>query len=75
MKFVLLDSSKNSVHDGIKCGLSFVKFVKQITNLSRARYSANFDTKHSSIVFFFGSKKTTNVVNRIIHNKTRKNVY
>ncbi|KRY11167.1 hypothetical protein T12_10669 [Trichinella patagoniensis] len=57
-------NSKNSVHDGIKpfigkiydksfffssCGLSFVKFVKQITDLSRARYSAHFDTKLSSI--------------------------
>ncbi|KRX79996.1 hypothetical protein T06_4010 [Trichinella sp. T6] len=32
------------------CGVSFVKFVKQITDLSRARYSAHFDTKLSSIV-------------------------
>ncbi|KRY56707.1 hypothetical protein T03_8864 [Trichinella britovi] len=50
----LKDSSKNSVHDGIKffssCGLSFVKFVKQIIDLSRARYSAHFDTKLSSII-------------------------
>ncbi|XP_003369993.1 conserved hypothetical protein [Trichinella spiralis] len=49
MKFILLDSSKNSVHDGIKFfssrGLNFVKFVKQITLLNRARYSAHFDTK------------------------------
>ncbi|KRX83558.1 hypothetical protein T06_14854, partial [Trichinella sp. T6] len=47
------NSSKNSVHDSIKffssCGLSFVKFVKQITNLSIARYSAHFDIKLSSI--------------------------
>ncbi|KRZ94801.1 hypothetical protein T08_4454 [Trichinella sp. T8] len=44
MKFVLSDSSKNVVHD-----VSFVKFVKQITDLSRTRYSAHFDTKLSSI--------------------------
>ncbi|KRX35390.1 hypothetical protein T05_585 [Trichinella murrelli] len=31
------------------CGVNFVKFVKQITDLSRARYSAHFDTKLSSI--------------------------
>ncbi|KRY37047.1 hypothetical protein T01_4636 [Trichinella spiralis] len=49
--------SKNSVHDGIKCGLSFVKFVKEITVLSRARYSAHFDTKLSSIVFFLVPKR------------------
>ncbi|KRX35378.1 hypothetical protein T05_6746 [Trichinella murrelli] len=57
------DSSKNSVHDGIKffssCGLSFVKFVKQITLLSRARYSAHFDTKRSSIASFKTKKKTS----------------
>ncbi|KRY16767.1 hypothetical protein T12_6162 [Trichinella patagoniensis] len=67
-------NSKNAVHDGIKhfigkkcdksffsslCGLSFVKFVKQITDLSRTRYSAHFDTKLSSIVIFFGSEKTS----------------
>ncbi|KRZ87346.1 hypothetical protein T08_4198 [Trichinella sp. T8] len=55
------DSSKNSVHDGIKffssCGLSFVKFVKQITLLYRARYSAHFDTKLSSIVIFLVPKR------------------
>ncbi|KRZ49653.1 Receptor expression-enhancing protein 5, partial [Trichinella nativa] len=53
--------SKNSVHDGIKffssCGLSFVKFVKQITLLNRARYSAHFDTKLSSIAFFLVPKR------------------
>ncbi|KRY45355.1 hypothetical protein T03_17922 [Trichinella britovi] len=47
------NSSKNSVHDGIKfsssCGLIFGKFVKQIALLYRARYSAHFDTKLSSI--------------------------
>ncbi|KRX71505.1 hypothetical protein T06_9587 [Trichinella sp. T6] len=47
------NSSKNSVHDSIKlflsCGLSFVRFVKQITELSRARYSAHFDTKLRSM--------------------------
>ncbi|KRX51948.1 hypothetical protein T09_6889 [Trichinella sp. T9] len=32
------------------CGLCFVKFVKQITNLSITRYSAHFDTKLSCIV-------------------------
>ncbi|KRX79391.1 hypothetical protein T06_7649 [Trichinella sp. T6] len=45
-------NSINSLHDGIKfflCGLSSVKFVKQITDLSRARYSAHFDTKLQSI--------------------------
>ncbi|KRZ71132.1 hypothetical protein T08_1229 [Trichinella sp. T8] len=40
-------------------GLNFVKFVKQITDLSRPRYSAHFDTKLSSIVLFFGSEKTS----------------
>ncbi|KRX13061.1 hypothetical protein T07_5383 [Trichinella nelsoni] len=65
-------NSKNSVHDGIKhfigkkCdkilffssrGLNFVKFVKQITLLNRARYSAHFDTKLRSIVFFLVPKR------------------
>ncbi|KRY06279.1 hypothetical protein T12_5524 [Trichinella patagoniensis] len=45
--------SKNSVHDGIICRVSFVEFVKQITDLSRARYSVHFDTKLSSIIFFW----------------------
>ncbi|KRX76110.1 hypothetical protein T06_14992 [Trichinella sp. T6] len=39
------------------CGLSFVKFVKQITDLSRARYSAHFDIKLSSIVIFLVPKR------------------
>ncbi|KRX33046.1 hypothetical protein T05_13239, partial [Trichinella murrelli] len=32
------------------CGLSFVKFVKQISLLNRTRYSAHFDTKLRSIL-------------------------
>ncbi|KRX40775.1 hypothetical protein T05_9696 [Trichinella murrelli] len=49
------NSSKNSVHDGIKpfigkkCDKIFVK-KSSFFNLSRARYSAHFDTKLSSIV-------------------------
>ncbi|KRX32735.1 hypothetical protein T09_299 [Trichinella sp. T9] len=52
---------KESVHDGIKFvssrGLNFVKFVKQISLLNRARYSAHFDTKRSSIVIFLVRKR------------------
>ncbi|KRY39197.1 hypothetical protein T01_10631 [Trichinella spiralis] len=50
--------SKNSVHDVFSsCELSFVKFVEQITDLSRARYSAHFDIKLSSIVIFLVPKR------------------
>ncbi|KRY45504.1 hypothetical protein T03_6532 [Trichinella britovi] len=62
--------SKNSVHDGIKffssCGLSFVKFVKQITDLSRARYSAHFDTKLSSISLLAEKFNKIDVINLLI---------
>ncbi|XP_003376140.1 conserved hypothetical protein [Trichinella spiralis] len=53
MKFVLLDSTKNVVHDVFSsCGLSFVNFVKQIREFSVARYSAHFDAKLRSILKF-----------------------
>ncbi|KRZ49859.1 hypothetical protein T02_600 [Trichinella nativa] len=38
-------------------GLNFVKFVKQISLLNRARYSAHFDTKRISIVIFLVPKR------------------
>ncbi|KRX12645.1 hypothetical protein T07_808 [Trichinella nelsoni] len=65
-------ATKNAVHDGIKpsigkkgdsifffssCGLSSAKFVKKIADLSRARYSAHFDTKLSFIVIFLVPKR------------------
>ncbi|KRY15815.1 hypothetical protein T12_15903 [Trichinella patagoniensis] len=63
-------NSKNAVHDGINffssCGLSFVKFVKQITDLSRARYSAHFDTKLSSISPLAEKFNKTDVINLLI---------
>ncbi|KRZ90195.1 hypothetical protein T08_8072 [Trichinella sp. T8] len=43
-------SSKNSVHDGIK-------FFLRVDLVFRARYSAHFDTKLSSIVIFLVRKR------------------
>ncbi|KRY52601.1 hypothetical protein T03_5355 [Trichinella britovi] len=58
MKFILLDTSKILYMMFFSsCGLSSVKFVKQITDLSRARYFAHFDTKLSSIVIFLVPKR------------------
>ncbi|KRY21716.1 hypothetical protein T12_13136 [Trichinella patagoniensis] len=65
-----IHQSKNSVHNGIKFfssrGLNFVKFVKQISLLNRARYSAHFDTKLSSISLLAGKFNKIDVINLFI---------
>ncbi|KRY26504.1 hypothetical protein T01_2344 [Trichinella spiralis] len=48
------------------CGLSFVKFVKEITTLSIARYSAYFDTKVSSITLQAKIFNKVDVINLLI---------
>ncbi|KRX39542.1 hypothetical protein T05_7316 [Trichinella murrelli] len=48
------------------CGLSFVKFVKQIALLYRARYSAHFDTKLSSISCLAEKFNKIDVINLLI---------
>ncbi|KRZ84294.1 hypothetical protein T08_14239 [Trichinella sp. T8] len=47
-------------------GLNFVKFVKQISLLNRARYSAHFDTKRSSIYFLAEKFNKIDVINLLI---------
>ncbi|KRX56809.1 hypothetical protein T09_11635 [Trichinella sp. T9] len=48
------------------CGVNFVKVVKQITDLSRARYSAHFDIKLSSISLIAEKFNKIDVINLLI---------